>query len=68
MRVSFGDEQAPDATTLLKFRHLLEENHLREKLFKNLGERLEVSCFSLLGRVLLLYYDPNPNCGSTRPS
>ena len=41
MRVSFGDEQAPDATTLLKFRHLLEENNLCEKLFKDLNERLE---------------------------
>jgi len=41
MRVSFGNEQAPDATTLLKFRHLLEENNLCEKLFKDLNERLE---------------------------
>ena len=41
MHVSFGDEQAPDATTLLKFRHLLEENNLCEKLFKDLNERLE---------------------------
>jgi len=43
MRVSFGDEQAPDATTLLKFRHLLEENNLCEKLFKDLNERLELN-------------------------
>jgi len=42
MRVSFGsDEQAPDATTLLKFRHLLEENALCEKLFQDLNDRLE---------------------------
>jgi IS5 family transposase len=41
MRVSFGNEQVPDATTLLKFRHLLEENDLCEKLFKDLNERLE---------------------------
>jgi IS5 family transposase len=31
MRVSFGGEQAPDATTLLKFRHPLEEDKLGEK-------------------------------------
>jgi len=43
MRVSFEDEQAPDATTLLKFRHLLEENNLCEKLFKDLNERLELN-------------------------
>jgi IS5 family transposase len=41
MGVSFGEEQAPDATTLLKFRHLLEENNLCEKLFQDLNERLE---------------------------
>ena len=43
MRVGFGEEQAPDATTLLKFRHLLEDNNLCEKLFKDLNERLESS-------------------------
>jgi IS5 family transposase len=43
MGVSFGEEQAPDATTLLKFRHLLEQNNLCEKLFKNLTERLEAN-------------------------
>jgi IS5 family transposase len=41
MGVSFGEEQAPDATTLLKFRRLLEENDLCEKLFKDLNDRLE---------------------------
>jgi len=41
MHVSFGEEQAPDATTLLKFRHLLEENDLCKKLFNDLNERLE---------------------------
>jgi IS5 family transposase len=41
MCVTFGEEQAPDATTLLKFRHLLEENNLSEKLFKDLTDRLD---------------------------
>jgi IS5 family transposase len=41
MRVSFGDEQAPDSTTLLKFRRLLEKNRLGEALFKDLTQRLE---------------------------
>lgn len=31
-----SDERAPDATTLLKFRHLLEENDLCEKLFQSI--------------------------------
>ena len=43
MRVDFGNEHAPDATTLLKFRHLLEKNNLCEKLFKDLNERLEAN-------------------------
>ena len=39
--VNFGDAQAPDATTLLKFRHLLEEHDLAKKLFDDLSSRLE---------------------------
>lgn len=34
MGINFVDEQVPDATTLLKFRHLLEKNHLGEQMFK----------------------------------
>jgi IS5 family transposase len=43
MGVTFGEEQAPDATTLLKFRHLLEKNNLCEQLFKDFTERLEAN-------------------------
>ena len=43
MGVTFGEEQAPDATTLLKFRHLLEKNKICEKLFKDLTEQLEAN-------------------------
>jgi len=43
MGVNFIEEQTPDATTLLKFRHLLERNNLCEKLFKDLNERLEAN-------------------------
>jgi IS5 family transposase len=35
------DEKVPDATTLLKFRHLLEQHHIGEKLFQDVNERLE---------------------------
>jgi IS5 family transposase len=49
MSVSFGNEQAPDATTLLKFRHLLEENGVCEKLFKDLNDRLELNGFLMHG-------------------
>ena len=32
--IDFVSEQAPDATTLLHFRHLLEESHLGKALFE----------------------------------
>jgi IS5 family transposase len=41
MGVSFGEEQAPDATTLLKFRRLIEKRGLGEVLFNDLAKRLE---------------------------
>ena len=39
--INFNEEQVPDATTLLKFRHLLEENHLGEQMFKAINYVLE---------------------------
>jgi len=41
MRIDFLTEQVPDATTLLKFRHLLEEHQIGEKIFADVKERLE---------------------------
>ena len=41
MRVDFGTEQVPDATTLLHFRHLLERHKLGEKLFAAQNEIFE---------------------------
>ena len=43
MNIDFMSEQAPDATTLLKFRHLLEENHLGEEFFKAINRVIEDS-------------------------
>lgn len=34
MGINFTEEQVPDTATLLKFRHLLEENHIGEQIFK----------------------------------
>jgi IS5 family transposase len=39
--IDFNEGQAPDATTLLKFRHLLEEHKLQEKLFSDLTRKLD---------------------------
>ena len=41
LHIDFYKEQVPDATTLLKFRHLLEENKIGEKIFADVNERLE---------------------------
>lgn len=34
MHIDFHEQQVPDATTLLKFRHMLESNNLGEKLLR----------------------------------
>jgi IS5 family transposase len=41
MRLDFFEEQVPDATTLLKFRHLLERHGLGKKLFEAINVMLE---------------------------
>lgn len=41
MKINFLSEQVPDATTLLKFRHLLEEHDLGKALFEDITVRLE---------------------------
>ena len=41
MHIDFMDQQVPDATTLLKFRHLLEENKIGEKIFADVNQRLD---------------------------
>lgn len=41
MGLDFAVEQVPDATTLLHFRHLLEEHQLGEKLFASQNEIFE---------------------------
>lgn len=41
MRLDFYNEQVPDSTTLLKFRHLLEQHQIGEKIFSDLKERLD---------------------------
>ena len=41
MHIDFFTEQVPDATTLLKFRHLLEEQKIGEQIFADVRTRLE---------------------------
>ncbi len=39
--INFLDEQVPDATTLLHFRHLLEKHKIGKKIFTDVNDRLE---------------------------
>lgn len=41
MKISFLDEQVPDATTLLKFRHLLERHDIPKQIFEAINKALE---------------------------
>lgn len=41
MKINFIDEQVPDATTLLKFRHLLEQNGIPQQIFEALNKVFE---------------------------
>lgn len=43
MKIKFMSEQVPDATTLLKFRHMIEENHLGEEFFKAINCVMEAT-------------------------
>jgi IS5 family transposase len=45
--IDLGRESAPDATTLLKFRHLLENHKLGEQLFAEVGRVLQGSGMTL---------------------
>jgi IS5 family transposase len=41
MKINFLEESVPDATTLLKFRHLLEKHGLQEKILEAVNEMTE---------------------------
>lgn len=49
----FGRERIPDATTLMNFRHLLEQNHLGAALFAKVGELLLANGMKLSGGTIV---------------
>jgi IS5 family transposase len=49
MKIDFAEEQAPDATTLLKFRHLLEENGIGKVFFEAIKQTLEKCGYLMRG-------------------
>ena len=40
MHISFLEDHVPDSTTLLHFRHLLEEQHIGKAVFKDIKQKL----------------------------
>ena len=49
MKINFIDEQAPDATTLLKFRHLLEKHDIGKVFFQAIASNLERHGYMMRG-------------------
>lgn len=41
LKIDFNEETVPDATTLLKFRHMLEQNLIGAKIFADVKKRLD---------------------------
>lgn len=46
-RIDLGRERMPDATTLLGFRHLMEQHHIGAALFARVGELLQANGLKL---------------------
>ncbi len=51
--IDLGRERVPDATTLLNFRHLMEEHQLGAALFANVGELLLANGLKLSGGTIV---------------
>lgn len=49
MKINFSSEQAPDATTLLKFRHLLEEHNIGQVFFQAISRTLKKCGYMMQG-------------------
>ena len=52
-RIDLGNETVPDATTLLNFRHLLEQHNLGAALFTKVGELLHKNGMKLSGGTIV---------------
>lgn len=53
MHIDFTQQQVPDATTLLKFRHILESNNLGERLFEDVNHRLDEAGIMMHGGTIV---------------
>ena len=52
-RIDLGRERVPDATTLLNFRHLLEQHQIGTALFAKVGELLQANGMKLSGGTIV---------------
>lgn len=53
MHINFNEQQVPDATTLLKFRHMLEANRLGEQIFADVNNRLDKAGLMMHGGTIV---------------
>ncbi len=53
MHIDFNEQQVPDATTLLHFRHMLETNKLGEKIFADVNHRLDKAGLMMHGGTIV---------------
>ena len=53
MGIDFNNEQVPDATTLLKFRHLLKKNHIGELFFDAIKKCLDKAGVMMKGGTIV---------------
>ena len=51
--INFLEEQVPNATTLLKFRHLLEKHNLGEAIFNDIKDRLQQAGLMMRGGTIV---------------
>jgi len=71
MKLDFLNEQVPDATTLLKFRHLIEKHKIGEQIFQDVTNRLEQCGLMMHGGTIVdasIIAAPSSTCnGITMP-
>lgn len=53
LRLDFRKQQVPDATTLLKFRHLLEKHDIGRKIFQDVTDRLTSAGLMMQGGTIV---------------
>ncbi len=53
MGLNFLDEQVPDATTLLKFRHLLEKDQIGQQMLDAINQLLEENGYLMRGGTIV---------------